>query len=103
MTASSSPAPVALTSPTHQAARAALETIAPGRRNTMMIIFTAHSIPLRMAETSDYEAQLKEASALVAKSLERDHWQLAYQSRSGAPGQPGLEPDVLDFELLGRA
>lgn len=77
-------------------ARAALDTIPEGRRTTTRIIFTAHSIPLSMAATSAYEAQLREACTLVARALHRDDWQLAYQSRSGSPQQPWLEPDICD-------
>jgi ferrochelatase len=60
------------------------------------LIFTAHSIPLPMAETSDYQQQLRESCGLVAERLGLTDWRLAYQSRSGAPGQPWLEPDISD-------
>jgi ferrochelatase len=61
------------------------------------VVFTAHSIPLTMAETSDYRKQLLETSRLVAEGVAAEHWKLAYQSRSGAPNQPWLEPDILDY------
>ena len=60
-------------------------------------MFTAHSIPQAMADGCRYEAQLREACRLVAEGAGRDDWQLVYQSRSGPPQQPWLEPDVLDF------
>jgi len=60
------------------------------------LVFTAHSIPQSMAANCDYAAQLKEAGRLVAESLAVRDWQLAYQSRSGPPSQPWLEPDVCD-------
>ena len=60
------------------------------------IIFTAHSVPLSMAETSDYQKQLQESCRLVAESVGIADWRLVYQSRSGAPGQPWLEPDIAD-------
>ncbi len=60
------------------------------------IIFSAHSIPLTMAETSDYQKQLQEACRLVAESVGISDWRLVYQSRSGAPNQPWLEPDIGD-------
>src|ERR1700722_15089209 len=60
------------------------------------IIFTAHSIPLTMAETSDYQKQLAEACRLVAQSVGIADWRLVYQSRSGPPAQPWLEPDIGD-------
>ena len=60
------------------------------------LIFTAHSVPLAMAETSDYQKQLQESCRLVAESLGFSDWRLVYQSRSGPPGQPWLEPDIAD-------
>ena len=60
------------------------------------IIFTAHSIPTSMAETSDYQKQLQESCRLVAESLGRADWRLVYQSRSGPASQPWLEPDIAD-------
>jgi ferrochelatase len=60
------------------------------------LFFTAHSIPLSMARTCGYEGQLEEACRLVAERAGCPDWRLVYQSRSGAPGQPWLEPDVLD-------
>ena len=47
-----------------------------------------------MAETSDYVKQLQEACRLVAGQAGINEWRLVYQSRSGAPGQPWLEPDI---------
>lgn len=60
------------------------------------LLFTAHSVPLSMAAGSDYVRQLNEACRLVAESLGRSDWKLVYQSRSGPPGQPWLEPDIGD-------
>ncbi len=66
------------------------------------LAFTAHSVPESMAMTSDYVVQLQEASRIVAEAAaKRDPaaalpWELVYQSRSGAPGQPWLEPDICD-------
>jgi ferrochelatase len=61
------------------------------------VVFTAHSIPIAMAETSDYEKQLLETCRLVAEAAGAAYWKLVYQSRSGRPGQPWLEPDVLEY------
>ncbi len=66
------------------------------QRTATKILFTAHSIPMSMAEHSRYVAQLTEASRLVAEQLGHDSWELVYQSRSGPPQQPWLEPDVCD-------
>ena len=60
------------------------------------ILFTAHSIPSSMADTSAYRAQLQETSRLVAESAGNLRWDLVFQSRSGPPTQPWLEPDILD-------
>lgn len=75
----------------------ALQAVPEGRRDAARLTFTAHSIPLGMAVTSDYEAQLREASRLVAERVGGDHaWELVWQSRSGPPEVPWLEPDVTD-------
>jgi len=60
------------------------------------IAFTAHSIPLAMAKNCAYEAQLREAARLVAEGVGVDDWSVVYQSRSGPPRVPWLEPDVCD-------
>ncbi len=60
------------------------------------IIFTAHSVPMSMAQSCDYEKQLLESCRLVAEQVGSNDWRLVYQSRSGAPGQPWLEPDIGD-------
>jgi len=69
--------------------RAALAELPEGR-----LVFTAHSIPLSMAQSSPYVEQLEAASAAVARAVGRDEWKLVYQSRSGPPAQPWLEPDI---------
>jgi protoporphyrin/coproporphyrin ferrochelatase len=60
------------------------------------LVFTAHSVPLAMAHASPYVAQLEKACARVAAGVGRSEWKLAYQSRSGPPSQPWLEPDICD-------
>jgi ferrochelatase len=75
--------------------QAALDSLPAARRPMARLAFTAHSVPLAMAAGSDYEAQLREAAGLVANSVGWPEWTLAYQSRSGPPSQPWLEPDVL--------
>src|SRR5262249_23535535 len=71
--------------------RAALADLPEGH-----LIFTAHSVPVSMAQSSPYVAELEAASGAVAKALGRKDWTLAWQSRSGPPTQPWLEPDVCD-------
>ena len=67
------------------------------RHSDVHLIFTAHSIPLAMAECCDYEAQLLETCHLVAEKLGHGSWRLVYQSRSGSPTQQWLEPDIGDY------
>lgn len=61
------------------------------------LVFTAHSVPVSMAASSQYEAQLQEACRLVSERLGRKEWRLVYQSRSGPPSQPWLGPDISDY------
>ena len=108
------------------------------------LLFSAHSIPASMAATAPYEAQLREAAALIAERVGKRYaeageaggkpageaggkpageaggnsprktggeaagkragktageslsWDLVFQSRSGDPRTPWLEPDVND-------
>ena len=72
--------------------RAALAELPQGK-----LVFTAHSVPQSMADSSPYVGDLKRASAAVASAVGRDSWNLVYQSRSGPPTQPWLEPDISDY------
>lgn len=74
--------------------RRALEAIPDGRRARARLIFTAHSIPLALAGRCPYVAQIETACGDVADRLGGRPWQLAWQSRSGDPRTPWLEPDV---------
>ncbi len=86
--------------------REALEAIPAERRATAHLAFTAHSIPLSMANQSSYVPQLDETCRLVAEAvgIGQDRRKLVYQSRSGRPQDPWLEPDILDYlhDLSGR-
>jgi ferrochelatase len=76
--------------------RAALQAVPQSRRADAHIAFSAHSIPMSAAETSSYVQQLRETSRLVVEGLGGDFaWELVYQSRSGPPQVPWLEPDVV--------
>ena len=77
------------------------------------VVFTTHSIPMTMADTSG-SAELDDhrpGGAYVTQHLAVAHavmdhlrselgvsptWQLAYQSRSGPPSMPWLDPDIND-------
>ncbi len=66
-----------------------------------LLVFTAHSIPVAMAQASPYVQQLEHISALVMESLSslpgQLRYRIAYQSRSGPPSQLWLEPDINDL------
>jgi protoporphyrin/coproporphyrin ferrochelatase len=61
------------------------------------LIYTAHSIPVSMGQSSPYERQLREASMIVNERLGLGQPELVFQSRSGPPSQPWLSPDVGDY------
>ncbi len=67
-------------------------------RETVQVVFTAHSIPTPQAERCNYERQLNETCRLVAEAagVPPDRWTLAFQSRSGRPTDPWLGPDILE-------
>jgi ferrochelatase len=75
-------------------ARVALEAVPQSRRPDTLLVFTAHSVPIAMAEAAPYVRQFTEASRLVAERLGHERWAVAYQSRSGSPAEPWLEPDI---------
>ncbi len=78
----------------------AVRATAPGP--DAVLLFTAHSIPTAMARSSGpdgdgYERALRQVAASVVGRLGAGHrWELVYQSRSGPPQVPWLEPDVGD-------
>ena len=84
--------------------REALAQFPEHDRSNVHFVATAHSIPSASAETCDYEKQLLETARLVAEALSFTEYDLVYQSRSGPPHQPWLEPDILDHlkKLHGR-
>jgi protoporphyrin/coproporphyrin ferrochelatase len=74
----------------------AFERIEAPRRDAARLVFTAHSLPKALAAASPYEAELRETAGLVAERLGRRDFALVYQSRSGPPSQPWLEPDIVE-------
>ncbi|MDX1963517.1 MAG: ferrochelatase, partial [Pirellulales bacterium] len=85
----------------------ALAQLSSEQQASAAVLFTAHSIPVAMAQNTRYQAQLQETCRLIAEELRkctdshhgkqwRGPWQLVYQSRSGPPTQPWLEPDIGD-------
>ena len=65
------------------------------------VVYTAHSIPVSMAQASPYEQQLRAAAQMVNRQVglvdQGKEPVFAYQSRSGPPTQPWLDPDIGDY------
>lgn len=78
--------------------RAAAATLSASGQAEHHVVFTAHSIPTSMANSCNYSLQLHECCRLIALELglPDSRWSLVYQSRSGRPQDPWLEPDVVD-------
>ena len=74
--------------------RTALGEIPQDTRASTPLVFTAHSVPVAMAEASPYVSDLTAAARAVARRLGHARWSVAYQSRSGSPRESWLEPDV---------
>ena len=94
---------------------AALAELPEGVRDGARLAFTTHSIPDALADSSGapddpargtpggaYVAQHRETARLVAEAVAEATgiagrpWELVYQSRSGSPQTPWLEPDICD-------
>jgi protoporphyrin/coproporphyrin ferrochelatase len=79
-----------------------IETMASRTRDALAVapaaplVFTAHSIPVGMAGESPYVRELMASARLTAAAVGRDRFTVAYQSRSGGPRDPWLDPDVND-------
>ena len=80
--------------PFSDAVAAARGSLPAELRSEARLVFTAHSVPETMAAGCDYERQLQETARLVAGGAGFDAWTMAWQSRSGPPSVPWLEPDV---------
>ncbi|HEX9821255.1 MAG TPA: ferrochelatase [Methylomirabilota bacterium] len=74
----------------------ALEQVPAGERAGTPLVFTAHSVPVAMAAASPYVEDFTAAARAVAARAGHARWSLAYQSRSGSPRDPWLEPDIGD-------
>ncbi len=74
----------------------ALARFEPPIRERARLIFTAHSIPVAMASASRYVEEITESARMAADRAGAREWSLAFQSRSGSPRDPWLEPDVSD-------
>jgi ferrochelatase len=74
--------------------RKALNRVLPERRAQVPLVFTAHSVPVAMPGTPIYVGQVEEGARLVVEKIGHAKWSVAYQSRSGDPRVPWLEPDI---------
>jgi len=74
--------------------QATLSRVESDKQKSTPLIFTAHSLPTAMAGGSPYVGQVESSAHLIAKKLDHPRWSLAYQSRSGRPSDPWLEPDI---------
>jgi ferrochelatase len=81
---------------------AAIRSLPEDVRGTARLVATAHSIPTAMATVAGpdghaYEAELTAAAErVVAEAAPGRGFDLVWQSRSGPPSVPWLEPDVND-------
>jgi protoporphyrin/coproporphyrin ferrochelatase len=78
---------------------AAAQTLPEGLRDAARLVFTAHSIPVATRSrcgTDLYSRQVGYASRLVAAAAGHCDYDQVWQSRSGPPQVPWLEPDVAD-------
>ena len=82
--------------------RRAREKLPADLRDHARVIFTAHSIPMEMAARSRYAEQLLDSARETARTAGVHDWVLVYQSRSGRPQDPWLEPDICDYLRAAR-
>jgi ferrochelatase len=73
-----------------------LTQIPQSNRRRAPMIFTAHSVPTSDEFSGRYVQQLNTSAELLVQQLQYPAWMLAYQSRSGRPQDPWLEPDIHD-------
>lgn len=77
--------------------RTAREKFPTERRDNILTVFSAHSLPERIRTWDDpYESQLLASSAAVADRLGLTDWRFAWQS-AGETGEPWIGPDILDY------
>lgn len=74
--------------------RQAFSSLPADRRGATPLVYTAHSVPASMPSSQEYVRQVEEGACLVAECIGHENWSVAYQSRSGPPRVPWLEPDI---------
>ncbi len=75
---------------------AAFSEIDPDARDRATLVFTAHSIPTAMAERSSYREELQQTARFVSSLVGHERYCVCFQSRSGPPHVPWLEPDIAE-------
>jgi len=77
--------------------REGLSAFPEGARDETCVLFTAHSLPVRIRTWNDpYEAQLLASAEAVVSEIGLRHWRFAWQS-AGHTGEPWLGPDIVDY------
>jgi protoporphyrin/coproporphyrin ferrochelatase len=67
------------------------------RGEDVCVLFSAHSLPVRIRTWDDpYEAQLNASCVAVARHAQLRDWRFAWQS-AGGTGEPWLGPDIVDY------
>jgi ferrochelatase len=74
--------------------RCKMDEIPFDQRGDFKLLFTAHSVPTQLSKP--YQDQLLETCTAVVGEIGLKEWELVYQSRSGNPRDPWLEPDVCE-------
>ena len=64
------------------------------------MVLPVTNLPRKKAAAYPYEANLMAAANRIAMAAGRSDWELVYQSRSGRPDDPWLEPDICDYLRL---
>ena len=77
--------------------RDAIKKLPSPLQKSTRIIFTAHSIPKKMPGAKTYSHQVQTTAELIANHMGRTDWAVTYQSRSGHPNDPWLEPDICEY------
>ena len=79
------------------AVRNALAEIPEAARAGTEVVFTAHSLPVRILQEGDpYPVSLRETGQAVAEAVGLEHWSTGWQS-AGQTATPWLGPDILEI------
>lgn len=73
----------------------ALDGLEAAEHDGALVLFTAHSLPLRVLEGGEYPAQLAESARMVAERAQLSSFEVAWQS-AGLTPEPWIGPDVVE-------